>query len=180
MDSLVAQGVDKVILLAHMQQISVEKALAFRLMGVEIIVAGGSNTILADANDRLRPGDEAEDTYPLRFDSPTGEPVLLVNTDADYRYLGRLIVGFNDQGVVIPDSVDPSISGAYATDEQGGRESGGQPIAEVSRIADSLAEYLAHFHVDTSYNVLETPPLDDESIQNLAIPGKQDTVFSPR
>ena len=85
-------------------------------------------------------------------------------------------MGFNDRGVVIPDSVDPPISGAYATDEQGGRESGGQPIAEVSRIADSLA----HFHVDTSYNVPETPPLDDERIQNLAIPGKQDTVFSPR
>ena len=180
MDSLVAQGVDKVILLVHMQQISVEKALASRLMGVDIIVAGGSNTILADTNDRLRPGDEAEDTYPLRFDSPTGEPVLLVNTDAAYRYLGRLIVGFNDQGVVIPDSVDPSISGAYATDEQGGRESGGQPIAEVSRIADSLAEYLALFHVDTSYNVPETPPLDDQRIQNLGIPGKQDTVFAPR
>ena len=141
-DSLTAQDIDKVILLAHMQLIAVEKALATRLTGVDIIVAGGSNTILADDNDRLRTGDEARDTYPLRFDSPSGEPVLLVNTDADYRYLGRLIVGFDDEGVVMPDSIDPSTSGAYATDDQGASESGGQPIAEVTRIADSLRSVL--------------------------------------
>ena len=141
-DALTGQGIDKVILLAHMQQISIEKDLATRLTGVDIIVAGGSNTVLADDNDRLRVGDEAAGTYPLRLDSPSGEPVLLVNTDADYRYLGRLVVGFDDQGMVMPDSIDSSTSGAYATDEQGGRESGGQPIAEVSRIVDSLKSVL--------------------------------------
>ena len=141
-DALTAQDVDKVILLAHMQQIAVEKELATRLAGVDIVVAGGSNTVLADDNDRLRPGDEAADTYPLRFDSPTGEPVLLVNTDADYRYLGRLVLGFDDEGVVMPDSIDSSTSGAYATDDQGARESGGQPIAEVIRIADSIRSVL--------------------------------------
>ena len=141
-DDLVEQDIDKVILLAHMQQIAIEKELATRLTGIDIIVAGGSNTILADDNDRLRPGDESEDTYPLRFGSPTGEPVLLVNTDADYRYLGRLVVGFDDHGVVMPGSIDPSTSGAYVTDDQGARESGGQPVAEVSRIADSLRSVL--------------------------------------
>ena len=141
-DALIARDIDKVILLAHMQQIAIEMELATRLSGVDIIVAGGSDTILADDNDRLRPGDEAADTYPLTFDSPTGEPVLLVNTDADYRYLGRLVVGFDDEGVVMLDSLDPSTSGAYATDEQGIRESGGQPIAEVTRIADSLRSVL--------------------------------------
>ena len=141
-DALVDRDIDKVILLAHMQQIAVEKELAARLTGVDIIVAGGSNTVLADDNDRLRPGDEAEDTYPLRFESPSEEPVLLVNTDADYRYLGKLVVGFDDRGVVIPGSIDPSTSGAYATDDQGARESGGQPIADVSRVADSLRSVL--------------------------------------
>ena len=101
-----------------------------------------SNLVFTDNEDRLRPGDEAEGTYPLRFDSPSEEPVLLVNTDADYRYLGKLVVGFDDRGVVIPGSIDPSTSGAYATDDQGARESGGQPIAEVSRVADSLRSVL--------------------------------------
>ena len=43
-DALVERGVNKVVLLAHMQQISVERALATRLANVDIIVAGGSNT----------------------------------------------------------------------------------------------------------------------------------------
>ena len=136
-DRLVDQGIGKIILLAHMQQIAVEKALASRLSNIDIIVAGGSNTILADENDRLRPDDEAAGAYPLRFDSATGEPVLLVNTDADYRYVGRLVVDFDQHGVLIPQSVDSNVSGAYATDEV--RD---QPIPEVSRVARSLREVL--------------------------------------
>ena len=58
---LVGQGVNKVILLAHMQWIDLEKELATKLRDVDIIVAGGSNTLLADATDRLRPRDEAVD-----------------------------------------------------------------------------------------------------------------------
>ncbi len=138
-DALVGQGIDKVILLAHMQQIEIEMDLASRLAGVDVIVAGGSNTILADGNDRLRAGDKAADTYPLRFESATGEPVLLVNTDADYRYLGRLVVDFDRRGVVLPESVDPAVSGAYAADAQ---SPAGDPIPEVSRIAGSLRSVL--------------------------------------
>lgn len=115
-DALVSQGVDKIILLAHMQQIAVEQALATRLENVDIIVAGGSNTILADGNDILRDGDTAADTYPLIFDDAAGEPVLVVNTDGDFRYLGRLVVEFDEDGVIDTNSVDPAISGAYATD----------------------------------------------------------------
>ncbi|MEP4523699.1 MAG: bifunctional metallophosphatase/5'-nucleotidase, partial [Alloalcanivorax venustensis] len=55
-DALRDQGIDKIIMLAHMQTISVEKELATLLEGVDIIVAGGSNTLLADDNDRLRGG----------------------------------------------------------------------------------------------------------------------------
>ena len=61
-----------------------------------------------------------------------------MNTDADYRYLGRLVLDFDAEGKVIPDSVDPHVSGAYATDLQGGQLFSGKPIPEVSRIAESL------------------------------------------
>ena len=141
-DALVGQGIDKVILLAHMQRIDIEKELATKLVDVDIIVAGGSNTILADATDRLRIGDEAAGVYPLPFESPKGEPVLLVNTDGDYRYLGRLVVEFDAQGLALQDSINPYVSGAYATDTQGGQAFAGQPIAEVTRIAESLRNVL--------------------------------------
>ena len=137
-DELLGQRIDKVVMLAHMQQIAVEQALAGLLSGVDIIVAGGSNTILADAGDRLRPSDEAAGDYPLRLTSATGEPLLLVNSDAEYRYLGRLVVGFDDEGVVLPESLDPAVSGAYATDEDAARAVGWQPIEAVSRIVESL------------------------------------------
>ena len=45
---------------------------------------------------------------------------------------------------------------------------------------DALAEYMATFHSETPFNLAETPPLLDERIQNLGIPGKQDTVFEPQ
>ena len=137
-DELLGQGIDKIVLLAHMQQIAVEQALAGLLAGVDIIVAGGSNTILTDATDRLRPGDEAAGDYPLRLTSATGEPLLLVNTDADYRYLGRLVVGFDGEGVVLPESVDRAVSGAYATDDAAAQAAGWRPIEAVSRIVESL------------------------------------------
>ena len=137
-DTLVGQGINKVILLAHMQQIAIEQALATKLVDVDIIVAGGSNTLLADENDRLRDGDEAADTYPLRFESSRGEPLLLVNTEGDYKYLGRLVVAFDEQGVVLPETVDPFVSGVYATDKQGAQAFAGRPVPAVSRIAASL------------------------------------------
>ena len=149
-DALVGQGIDKVILLAHMQRIDVEKELATKLVDVDIIVAGGSNTLLADATDRLRTGDEAAGDYPLPFESPKGEPVLLVNTDGDYRYLGRLVVEFDAQGLALQDSINPYVSGAYATDTQGGQAFAGRPIPEVTRIVESLRSVL----LDRDGNIL--------------------------
>ncbi len=125
-----------------MQRIDIEKALAEKLTGVDIIVAGGSNTLLADQTDRLRPGDAAADSYPLQYESAAGEPVLLVNTDADYRYLGRLVVEFDQDGEIIPSSVSPYVSGVYATDRQGGQLFAGEPIPEVRHIVGTLREVL--------------------------------------
>ena len=75
-EALIAQGLNKIILLSHMQRIEIERDLAGKLRGVDIIVAGGSNRLLADNTDRLLPGDEAEEGYPLHHRSATGEPVL--------------------------------------------------------------------------------------------------------
>ncbi len=42
---------------------------------------------------------------------------------------------------------------------------------------DALSEYLLRFFTETPFDQVETLPLEDRRIQNLGVPGKQDTVF---
>lgn len=145
-DALVATGINKVVLLAHMQQISIEQALATRLRHVDLIVAGGSNTRLFDDDDRIRPGDTRQGTYPLRATSPTGEPVLVVNVDADYKYLGRIVLPFDAAGRVITQRLDPARNGAWATDSAGLTRAGTSLAAAnpgVVTIADKIGAVIA-------------------------------------
>ncbi len=118
-NELLNRGIDKIILLGHMQQISVEEQLASRLTGVDLIIAGGSNTRLFDSNDLIRAGDTSQGEYPKQFTSASGEPVLLVNVDADYKYLGRIVLPFDEDGEVIVGKLDPAVNGAYSTDAAG-------------------------------------------------------------
>ena len=140
-DSLTSMGVDKIILLAHMQQIAIEKQLAKKLDGVDVIIAGGSNSVLLDEDDRARAGHHSVGPYPVLMEALSGDPVLVVNTDGDYEYLGRLIVTFDSNGVIDTDQLDPFQSGAYATDADGLDELGlteGDAIPEVVEVADAL------------------------------------------
>jgi 2',3'-cyclic-nucleotide 2'-phosphodiesterase (5'-nucleotidase family) len=119
-DSLrIGQGINKIIVLSHLQQLSLEQALAPLLTGVDVIIAGGSHSLLADANDILRPGDVAVGTYPQLRTGANGQPTLLVNTAAEYRYVGRLVVAFDSLGVIDTSMLNPMINGAYATDSAG-------------------------------------------------------------
>ena len=138
-DALTAQGIDKIVLLSHMQQIAIETALAARLSGVDIIVAGGSNTRLVDSDDTLRPGDTAQGTYPQFLTGADGNLTVLVNTDGSYKYVGRLVVDFDADGNVLP-GYDPSISGAYRTDDAGVAALGAEALVdpEIDAITDAL------------------------------------------
>ncbi|MGB7442676.1 MAG: 5'-nucleotidase C-terminal domain-containing protein [Coleofasciculaceae cyanobacterium] len=142
-DVLTGQGINKVILLAHMQQIAVEQALAEVLTDVDIIVAGGSNTLLADDTDRLRVEDSAQGPYPILKTDAEGNPVAVVNTEGGYEYVGRLVADFNEQGIIIPESINPNISGAYATDAEGVAAVNGTPDPEIVEITDALREIVA-------------------------------------
>ncbi|WP_299405277.1 choice-of-anchor I family protein [Acaryochloris sp. IP29b_bin.148] len=145
-DALLAANpeIDKVVLLSHMQQISIEQALATRLQNVDIVMAGGSNTRLIDENDRLRDGDTAQGEYPLFTTDANGHPVAIINTDGNYKYVGRLVIEFDEQGHVIPASYDPEVSGAYATDDQGVADLNAEGLVdpEIQGIVDQLREVI--------------------------------------
>ncbi len=143
-DELTATGINKVILLAHMQQLNIERdELAPRLRNVDIIVAGGSHTLLSDETDRLRAGDTSAGYYPILKTDADGNPIAVVNTKANYTYVARLVVDFDSNGILVPESIDPSISGAYATDEEGVAATGGTPDPEIVAITDALNEVIA-------------------------------------
>ncbi len=120
-DDLTSQGVNKVILMAHLQRIDNEKLLATKLSGVDIILAAGSNTRLGDATDTAVgfPGHTPDfaDTYPLVLEDKDGKTTLLVNTDNEFTYLGRLVVDFDSNGEVIVGALGAreNVNGAYAS-----------------------------------------------------------------
>lgn len=145
-DALTARGINKIILLAHMQQLPIERALAPKLKGVDLIVAGGSNTGLYDSTDRVRPGDTKGGDYPLRHTSASGEPVLVVNVDSDYKYLGRIVLPFDAQGRIIERRLDAKINGAWASDAEGLQRAGltaADAMPEVVAIANKLGQVIA-------------------------------------
>ncbi len=117
-DEMIASGIDKIILQSHLQSIANEKLLATKLTGVDIILAAGSNTRLGDETDEAVafPGHAADfaDVYPLVATDAGGGTTLIVNTDNEYTYLGRLVVEFDEDGNVLVESIDAAISGAYA------------------------------------------------------------------
>jgi 2',3'-cyclic-nucleotide 2'-phosphodiesterase (5'-nucleotidase family) len=119
-NQLTSVGVNKVILLSHMQQLNIERdELARRLRDVDVIIAGGSHTLLSDADDPLRAGDISRGAYPFVGTSASGQPILVVNTDANYKYVGRLVLEFDDAGVISLNSLSSALNGAYKTDEEG-------------------------------------------------------------
>ena len=138
-DALEAAGVDKIVLLAHMQQIAIEKDLATLLDGIDIIVAGGSNTRMGDSNDTLFEGDVAfDETYPFVTLDASDNPVLVVNVDGDYKYLGRLVVGFDGHGDIDLDTLDEYLNGSYASNSSVVAQIGGATIEGVTAVQNAL------------------------------------------
>ncbi|MGQ9836895.1 MAG: bifunctional metallophosphatase/5'-nucleotidase [Cyanobacteriota bacterium] len=140
-DELTAQGINKIFLLAHLQQLQNEVDLASQLRDVDVIIAGGSHRVIAKPEDRLRTDlpDRRTGDYPILRTSPSGQPVAVVNTGSNYRYVGRLVVSFDANGVI--SNIDP-VSGAYATDDQGVAAVGGTPDPEVVRIANDIGNVI--------------------------------------
>ncbi|KRQ97736.1 choice-of-anchor I family protein [Bradyrhizobium valentinum] len=136
-DAVIAQGVNKVIIVSQLQELKNEQKLITFLKGVDVVIGGGSNTLLSDSNDVLRPGDVSEGEYAQIITNAEGKNTVLVNTDGNYKYVGRLVLEFDANGDIIPASLDPSINGAYATDDAGLARvyegSGIDPFAEGSR-----------------------------------------------
>ncbi|HEY94528.1 MAG TPA: bifunctional metallophosphatase/5'-nucleotidase, partial [Dehalococcoidia bacterium] len=100
--------VDIIVLLSHMQNFDADIALANKLRGVDVMVAGGDDLVLANDCDLLIPGDEPYAPYPYFVTDLDKNLVPIVTTGGQYGYLGKLVVIFDDAGKVV--DVDRSAS----------------------------------------------------------------------
>jgi 5'-nucleotidase len=122
-DALEAEGVNKIVLISHLQDVDADKKVIEQLSGVDVAVAGGGDELLAncstvfdcqdvlvpsDLEDRSGGGPEGEDpdgipdalagSYPLEAEDADGNIVPVVTTAGGYKYLGRLVVEFDAAG----------------------------------------------------------------------------------
>ena len=103
-------GVDKIILASHLQNVENERELVSKIDGVDVVIAGGGDELLANPGDLLIPGDEGAvyGTYPLMATDEDGTEVPVVTTSGEYRYVGKLVVGFDKAGNIIEISEERS------------------------------------------------------------------------
>ncbi|MFW6092184.1 MAG: bifunctional metallophosphatase/5'-nucleotidase, partial [Actinomycetota bacterium] len=108
-DALTGSGVDKIILISHLQNINEDIELVPELRDVDVAIAGGGTELLANDDDLLVPGDQrATDPetgeplpYPIVGEDAEGDEVPIVTTSGAYKYVGRLVVNFDKDGEVI-------------------------------------------------------------------------------
>lgn len=121
-DRLENRGVKIIILISHLQSILEDIALARQLSGVDVMIAGGGDELLAncktvmDCAPILLPShlvdtqpigapdgvpDALFDAYPIIASDVSGKKVPVVTTSGGYGYLGRLVVEFDNNGNVV-------------------------------------------------------------------------------
>ena len=100
-ESLAAQGVNKIILVSHLQGVSEEIALVADLAGVDIVIAGGGDDLLRNEGDTCMPDDEPAGLYPLLVEDSTGTDVPVITAPGGYRCIGALTVTFDGDGNIV-------------------------------------------------------------------------------
>ncbi len=106
-DELLDSGINKIILVSHLQDIDNDRGLVGLLSGVDIAVAGGGDELLnspaIDDSLELLPGEssDAYGTYPLEQADADGNTVYIVTTGGNYKYLGRIDADFDEDGNIV-------------------------------------------------------------------------------
>lgn len=107
---LKADGVTRIIALSH-SGYAEDMRIAKAVDGIDVIVGGHSNTFLSNTSDG------AAGPYPTWVDTPDGGRTAIVQAYAYGKFLGRLDVTFDDNGIVTTAVGEPIvIDGTVAED----------------------------------------------------------------
>ncbi len=87
-DHLTAQGIDKILVASHLQDISNELELVTQLEDVDAVIGGGG-------------GEDISSNYPLVATDLNGVEVPVVTVPGDYFDVGNLVLSFDEDGNVL-------------------------------------------------------------------------------
>lgn len=133
-DALTAEGVNKIILISHLQSINEELALAGELTDVDVIIAGGGDELLTNDPANALGGQEVFASYPIDTLDADGNTVYVVTTPGEYRFVGNLLIEFNDAGEVVRIADESDVIPVL----------GDEPVnPEIAAIQDSIELYNA-------------------------------------
>ncbi|MDO1581987.1 bifunctional metallophosphatase/5'-nucleotidase [Rhizobium oryzicola] len=108
---LKAQGINKIIALTHIGYNRDLEAIA-KIPDVDVVVGGHSHTLLSNTDPK------AAGPYPTMVDNPGGYKVPVVTAASYSKYLGDVVVTFDDNGVVKSAKGDPIlIDSSFKPDE---------------------------------------------------------------
>ena len=99
--SLTEQGVNKIILVSHLQDVDEEIELVASLTDVDVVIAGGGDDLLRNDGDTCMPDDEPAGPYPTLVTDANDVEVPVITAPGGYRCIGALSVTFDGDGNII-------------------------------------------------------------------------------
>ncbi len=139
-DALTASGVNKIIALTHVGYIQ-DLEIAANVPGIDVIVGGHSHTLLSNTEEGAAGG------YPTMVDGPDGVEVPVVTAYSYGKYLGDLVVTFDDDGKVTSAEGAPILIDASVVADEG-------YAARLAELEAPLQELMAEV-IGTTTGVLE-------------------------
>ncbi|KKB10818.1 5'-nucleotidase [Devosia geojensis] len=111
-EGLQGAGVDKIIALTHVGY-TVDLQIAANVPGIDLIVGGHSHSLLSNTDEN------AVGPYPTLVNGPDGNEVPVVTAYSYGKYLGNLVVTWDDEGNVVSAEGAPILIDASVTPDEG-------------------------------------------------------------
>ena len=127
-DQFAERGIHRIIALSHSGYL-IDLDIAKKVNGIDLIVGGHTNTLLSNTTDK------ADGPYPTWVNTPNGGRTAVVQAYAYGKYLGRLDVTFDDQGVVQSAIGEPILLDQSIPEDE-------RVKARIAELAAPLAELL--------------------------------------
>ncbi len=99
--ALTADGVNKIILISHLQAVREDVEALASISGVDVAIAGGGDEMLRSDTSTCLPEEEARGPYPQNATDADGNTVPVITAPGGYRCIGELIATFDADGNLV-------------------------------------------------------------------------------